>query len=406
MSMEWKEVRLGDVCSKIGSGATPSGGKEAYKGGDYHLVRSQNVLDFSFSMDGLASINDEQASKLKNVVLLEDDVLLNITGDSVARACMVPKEILPARVNQHVSILRPITDKLDNYYLLYFLQQQKSALLQLASGGATRQAITKGMLEDYNIALPPLPIQRRIAAILSSLDRKIELNNKINAQLEEMAQAIFKSWFVDFTPFKDGKFVESELGMIPEGWRVGSFLDIIDLKPGGTPKTEIPEYWNGGNIPFFSPKDVAGVFCYDTEKHITEIGLRNCNSLHYPRNTVFITCRGTVGKVTMTAVPMAMNQSNYAIIGKTGYDQYYVYYATISIVERLLKKANGAVFSAITSKDFKESIIIPDISSVSEFSAMVSPIFEKIHILGMESLRLAQLRDTLLPKLMFGEIEI
>ena len=117
--MEWKEVRLGDVCTKIGSGATPSGGKEAYKGGDYHLIRSQNVLDFAFSKDGLASINDEQANKLKNVEIIQGDVLLNITGDSVARCCIVPSEILPARVNQHVAIIRPRKEELDNNYLLY-----------------------------------------------------------------------------------------------------------------------------------------------------------------------------------------------------------------------------------------------------------------------------------------------
>lgn len=229
--MEWKEVRLGDVCSKIGSGATPSGGKEAYKGGDYHLIRSQNVLDFAFSKDGLASINDEQANKLKNVEIIQGDVLLNITGDSVARCCIVPSEILPARVNQHVAIIRPRKEELDNHYLLYYLQYYKRQLLQIASAGATRNAITKAMIENLILPCPKsLDDQRRIASILSSLDRKIELNNKINADLEEMAQAIFKNWFVDFEPFKDGKFVDSELGMIPEGWKVGTLGDITKNK--------------------------------------------------------------------------------------------------------------------------------------------------------------------------------
>lgn len=229
--MEWKEVRLGDVCSKIGSGATPSGGKEAYKGGDYHLIRSQNVLDFAFSKDGLASINDEQANKLKNVEIIQGDVLLNITGDSVARCCIVPSEILPARVNQHVAIIRPRKEELDNHYLLYYLQHYKRQLLQIASAGATRNAITKAMIENLILPCPKsLADQHRIASILSSLDRKIELNNKINADLEEMAQAIFKNWFVDFEPFKDGKFVDSELGMIPEGWKVGTLGDITKNK--------------------------------------------------------------------------------------------------------------------------------------------------------------------------------
>lgn len=180
---EWKEYKLGDLCSKIGSGATPSGGKEAYKGGDFNLVRSQNVLDFSFSFDGLAKINDEQAQKLNNVELQENDVLINITGDSVARACIVPQLVLPGRVNQHVAIMRAKADVLDYRYLLYFLQHQKKQLLILASGGATRNALTKQMLEDYPIRLPALATQQRIAKILSTLDDKIELNNAINRNL-------------------------------------------------------------------------------------------------------------------------------------------------------------------------------------------------------------------------------
>lgn len=262
--MEWKEVRLGDVCSKIGSGATPSGGKEAYKGGDYHLIRSQNVLDFAFSKDGLASINDEQANKLKNVEIIQGDVLLNITGDSVARCCIVPSEILPARVNQHVAIIRPRKEELDKHYLLYYLQHYKRQLLQIASAGATRNAITKAMIENLILPCPKsLDDQRRIASILSSLDRKIELNNKINADLEEMAQAIFKNWFVDFEPFEDGKFVNSELGMIPEGWKVSQIADIPHiLETGKRPKGGAVEK----GIPSVGAEHVKGMCAYDYSK--------------------------------------------------------------------------------------------------------------------------------------------
>lgn len=405
--MEWKEVRLGDVCSKIGSGATPSGGKEAYKGGDYHLIRSQNVLDFAFSKDGLASINDEQANKLKNVEIIQGDVLLNITGDSVARCCIVPSEILPARVNQHVAIIRPRKEELDNHYLLYYLQHYKRQLLQIASAGATRNAITKAMIENLILPCPKsLADQHRIASILSSLDRKIELNNKINADLEEMAQAIFKNWFVDFEPFKDGKFVDSELGKIPEGWKVGRLTDVIKLMPGGTPKTSEPLYWDNGTIPFFSPKDVNGVYCFATEKHITEAGLNKCSSNLYPKDTIFITCRGTVGKVCLVACDMAMNQSNYAIKAIDGYSQYYVFFLVKSVVERLIKKSNGAVFSAITSKDFDEEILIPSQNAVEDFTNVIDGFFRRIFTIGTENSRLSLLRDTLLPRLMSGELEV
>ena len=288
--MEWKEVRLGDVCTKIGSGATPSGGKEAYKGGDYHLIRSQNVLDFAFSKDGLASINDEQANKLKNVEIIQGDVLLNITGDSVARCCIVPSEILPARVNQHVAIIRPRKEELDNNYLLYYLQYYKRQLLQIASAGATRNAITKAMIENLILPCPKnLADQRRIASILSSLDRKIELNNKINADLEEMAQAIFKNWFVDFEPFKDGKFVDSELGMIPEGWKVGRLDEIADIVGGSTPSKAKPEYYTQKGIAWLTPKDLSNhpaVYTSRGEIDITEEGYNSTSTKLMPKGTI------------------------------------------------------------------------------------------------------------------------
>ena len=183
MASEWPIVKLGDICDKIGSGATPKGGKEAYCSEGISLIRSQNVLDFAFSDDGLAYINDEQARKLNNVEVQSGDVLLNITGDSVARVCIVEEGYLPARVNQHVAIVRGNAKKVISSYLLYFLQMEKPHLLQLASAGATRNALTKGMIEQLELVLPPLDVQRRTVAILDSLQQKIRTNNMINDNL-------------------------------------------------------------------------------------------------------------------------------------------------------------------------------------------------------------------------------
>lgn len=176
-------VKMIDICEKIGSGATPRGGKEAYCDEGISLVRSQNVLDFAFSRDGLAHINDEQAQKLNNVEVHEGDVLLNITGDSVARACMMDSVFLPARVNQHVAIVRGKENKVINSFILYFLQWRKGYLLQLASAGATRNALTKGMIEQLEINLPSMNEQKKIVAILDSIQQKIQLNQKINDNL-------------------------------------------------------------------------------------------------------------------------------------------------------------------------------------------------------------------------------
>ena len=169
---EWQEYKLSDVCLKIGSGATPRGGQESYLSyGEYTLIRSQNVLDFDFTLKGLAYIDEAQASKLNNVEIKERDILLNITGDSVARVCQVPSKILPARVNQHVAIIRPNRDIINNEYLKYYLLEPKvkDYLLMIASSGGTRNAITKSMLEELVIQAPNLPTQTAIAEILSSL---------------------------------------------------------------------------------------------------------------------------------------------------------------------------------------------------------------------------------------------
>jgi type I restriction enzyme S subunit len=159
----------------------------------------------------------------------------------------------------------------------------------------------------------------------------------VNHHLEQMAQAIFKSWFVDFEPHKP-------------------FTDVVQILGGGTPQTTKAEYWCG-SIPFFTPKDAIGLYALTTEKSLTETGLNNCNSQLYPVNTVFVTARGTVGKLVIAGVPMAMNQSCYALIGNNGYGQHFVYHLALNTVEHLQHKASGAVFDAIVTRDFDSEIV-------------------------------------------------
>ena len=386
--MEWKEVRLGDVCTKIGSGATPSGGKEAYKGGDYHLIRSQNVLDFAFSKDGLASINDEQANKLKNVEIIQGDVLLNITGDSVARCCIVPSEILPARVNQHVAIIRPRKEELDNNYLLYYLQYYKRQLLQIASAGATRNAITKAMIENLILPCPKnLADQRRIASILSSLDRKIELNNKINADLEEMAQAIFKNWFVDFEPFKDGKFVDSELGMIPEGWKVVKLGDFFPVKTG---KKDANTASVNGKYPFFSCSQNA--LCTDSYSF-------DCDAILVAGNGDFNVkwYSGKFDAYQRTYVLIPYNKTLLALL----------YYVVKRNLLTITSKARGSVIRFITKGNLTDfEFATPRELENNEIVDVFKSINEKIFANNKENSRLSLLRDTLLHRLMSGELEV
>ncbi|QIA43389.1 restriction endonuclease subunit S [Faecalibacterium duncaniae] len=379
-------TRLGDICEKIGSGATPHGGKEAYCLEGISFVRSQNIGDFSFSANGLAHINNEQAKKLSNVELKPNDILLNITGDSVARTCIIDSEYLPARVNQHVAIIRGKKDIVLSSYLLYFLQWKKKYLLQLASAGATRNALTKSMIEQLEIELPTIEQQRKIAGALDKIQEKIKLNQKINDNLEQQAAALFSSLY---------NRSNTEV----------RYTDLIQILGGGTPKTGETAYWNG-NIAFFTPKDVGTPYTFITEKTITEEGLSHCNSRLYPVNTVFVTARGTVGKVGLSGVPMAMNQSCYALVGKETH-QLLVYFYTLKAVDRLKHKASGAVFDAITTRDFdSEQIMKLSDDDAKAFLCVAEPMFQEILNNSIENLRLSTLRDFLLPKLMSGEIDV
>ena len=299
----------------------------------------------------------------------------------------------------------------DTHFLAYLLLTMHLGQLsaQSAQPGLSVQTLSK-----LEISLPSLEEQRRIAGILGAIDDKIENNRRINTNLELQAQALYKQWFVDFEfpdeegkPYKSsgGKMVDSELGPIPDGWSVIGYCDAIDIKGGGTPPTNNPEFWNG-SIPFFTPKDVpSDCFAIHTEKSITEAGLSNCNSKLYAKDTVFITARGTVGKVVMAGCSMAMNQTNYALIGKNELSQYFVYLLTIALVDRLLKKANGAVFNAITTRDFEgEQIVHPTNFVLGKFIDIISPLYQQVLSIAKENETLATLRDTLLPKLMNGEI--
>lgn len=409
--MEWKHYKMDELIEEISMG--PFGSdvkKEFYVDNGVPILNGSNLQGFKLKEDSFGYLTKEKADSLKKCNAHRGDIIVTHRG-TLGQIVYVPVNSKYDRyvISQSQFRFRCKADLVDVQYLVYYFHTREGQYKILANAsqvGVPALARATSTFRLIDIKLPPLDDQRRIASILSSLDRKIELNNKINADLEEMAQAIFKNWFVDFEPFKDGKFVDSELGMIPEGWKVGRLTDVIKLMPGGTPKTFEPLYWDNGTIPFFSPKDVNGVYCFATEKHITEAGLNKCSSNLYPKDTIFITCRGTVGKVCLVACDMAMNQSNYAIKAIDGYSQYYVFFLVKSVVERLIKKSNGAVFSAITSKDFDEEILIPSQKAVEDFTNVIDGFFRRIFAIGTENSRLSLLRDTLLPRLMSGELEV
>lgn len=293
--------------------------------------------------------------------------------------------------------------------------------------GAVFDSLTCREIPDFELTIPPIKDQREIVGLLGALDDRITLLRETNATLEAIAQALFKSWFVDFDPvhakqqglapegmdeataalFPDS-FEESELGLVPKGWRICSFTDTIDVIGGGTPKTSISEYWNG-SIPWFSVVDApvtADVFVIDTEKHITESGIKNSSTKLLPAGTTIISARGTVGKLALTGRDMGMNQSCYGLRGKAG-DDYFTYFSTCRIVETLKQHTHGSVFDTITRDTLSGiSIVCPIDLAVLAFERLVSSVMERIRNNLEQARTLSNLRDTLLPRLISGQLRL
>jgi type I restriction enzyme S subunit len=299
--------------------------------------------------------------------------------------------------------------KTDVRYVKYYIDIIKLSM-QNVSKGTTQDNLSVDKLLQFDFDLPPLSVQQRIASILSAYDDLIENNARRIKILEEMAQRMYKQWFVDFKfpGHEKTKFIDSPLGKIPQGWEVKTFFDIAKIMGGGTPSTTKDEYWKDGHICLFAPKDCNDTFyVLNTEKKITETGLVNCNSKLYPKDTVFITARGSVGKIIMASRDIAINQSCYALVGHKNISQYYLFFALKDNVELFKKAASGATFDAIVTDNFKfVSLAVPETKLINDFTITVSPILKNILLLQKQNTNLRLTRDLLLPKLINGEIEI
>ncbi len=269
--------------------------------------------------------------------------------------------------------------------------------------------------------------QRAIAHILGTLDDKIELNRRMNATLEAMARALFRSWFVDFEPVRakmegrdtglpkeiadlfPDRMVDSELGEVPEEWAVGVLDDAVELLNGGTPRTSVERFWNGG-IPWYTAKDAPAphdVFAVETERTITQAGVDNSATVVLPSGTTIISARGSVGRLACLGRPMAMNQTCYGIRGAGGYGDFFTYWLVRGTVEELRSRTHGTIFDTITRQTFAlVNSALPPLSIVGAFESVVLPIMERILSNLNQSVAIAALRDTLLPRLVSGELRV
>lgn len=397
--MEWKEVRLGDVCNIITGFPFP--GKKYSKEG-IRVVRGDNVTIGNLRWDTEKDKRwNEPFDKTEYYSLQANDIVIGMDGSRVGKnKARIKEEDLPLLLAQRVACVRH-NELAEQDYLYYNIFSKKFIdYVNSIHTGSAIPHISQKQIEDYKILLPNLETQRRIASILSSLDRKIELNNKINADLEEMAQAIFKNWFVDFEPFKNGKFVDSELGMIPEGWKVGTLADIAEITMGQSPAGNSLNENREGMIFYQGSSDFG--FRFPSIRVFTTEPKRLAVA-----NSVLFSVRAPVGDINVAKEECCIGRGVASIKSKYGHDSYLFY--TMKSLHKLFDSfdGEGTVFGSINKKTLSAiQILLPSDGIVEQFNNIASSFDDRIRSLSDENSRLSLLRDTLLPRLMSGEIEV
>ena len=401
--MEWKEVTLGEVSSKIGDGlhGTPKYDEE----GSYYFINGNNLNCGQIIIkDDTKRVGIDEFVKNQKE-LNEQTILVSINGTIGNVAKYNNEPCILGKSACYINVIKEV-DKEFIYYVLTSPNFKRNITNEAT--GTTIKNVSLKQMREYKFNIPcNLEDQRRIASILSSLDRKIELNNKINANLEEMAQALFKNWFVDFEPFKDGKFVDSELGMIPEGWRVGTLGDFCKCLLGGTPSRSKEEYWNG-DVNWINSGEINKFRILEASEKITELGLAKSATKLLPKKTTVLAITGaTLGQVSLLEIDTCANQSVIGVLENAEVPYEYIYPFIKDRIEMLIQHQTGGAQQHI-NKDNVESLIflLPAKNVLEDYISLVSPMYKRIESQCFENLYLSLLRDTLLPRLMSGELEI
>ncbi|GHU66485.1 type I restriction endonuclease subunit S [Spirochaetia bacterium] len=387
MKNDWRKVRLGDIID-----FNPK--ENLSKGTFAKKVSMEHLYPYTKQISGYEISSFSGGSKFRN----GDTIMARITpcleNGKTAQVNVLETGEIGFGSTEFV-VLREMKNISDNNFIYYLTISPALRDIAIKSmiGTSGRQRVQQDVIENLNIFLPPFSIQQSIASILSCLDDKIELNRKINDYLEQMAQAVFKSWFVDFEPFSDGEFVDSELGKIPRGWRVGTLGEVAKMSAGGDkPKLFSKTQVEGCTIPIYSNGiDDEGLFGYtDIPKIFSE--------------SVTVSARGTIGYTYLRLhpyVPIVRLVSLEPIPEIVSSKYLYLWLLNSHIT------GTGTTQQQLTVPDFnKQSILLPSYTIMEKFTNIVTPLFAQIEANKTENLKVAAIRDTLLPKLMSGEIEV
>lgn len=428
MSSKGHKVKLGDIVD-IFTGYPFKSAEYSENPDDIKLIRGDNIAQGTLRWDGVKRWPVDKAEGLENFLLKENDVLLAMDRPWIPaglKFARVYSSDLPCLLVQRVACLRAKSGQDQNFIYSLLSTPAFSEYIQNVTTGTAVPHISVKQIKEFELEKLSLETEKEVGFIHEIFESRIKLLRETNATLEAIAQALFKSWFVDFDPVHanagtqapsqppeiqalfPATFTDSPQGPIPEGWDALPFTETINVIGGGTPKTSIAEYW-GGDIPWFSVVDApaeSDVFVIDTEKHITELGLNNSSTKLLPSGTTIISARGTVGRLALVGRDMAMNQSCYGLRGKYG-DDYFTFFTTYRLVEALKQRSHGSVFDTITRDTLAGvSVVYPDKTVVSAFEDSVGSVMEKIKNNLQQAQTLATTRDTLLPRLISGQLRL
>lgn len=409
---EWREVKIEDTC-RIRRGASPRPIQNFIRNSGIPWVKIADAT----------SLNSRYIEKTKEFITPEGKNKSRFIekGTLILSNSATPGLPKIMGINACVHDGWLIIDEfknIDKVFLYYTFILERDKLLNLSNGSVFRNLKTD-IVKSYKIKIPPLDEQKAIANILSTLDEKIEVNNQINQTLENMAQELFKRWFVDFefpnedgAPYQSsgGEMIESELGLIPKRWRVGGFEDLGKIISGGTPSKSNEEYFTKSGIAWITPKDLSNnrnKFVKNGATDITEMGLKNSSTKLMPKGSVLYSSRAPIGYIAIADNEVSTNQGFKSIVPHENISSEFVFQMLKNNTDKIIGQASGSTFKEISGKGMKSiKIIIPEYNVLDAYSKLVSPFLKMIRNNENSTLKLKNLRDTLLPKLMSGEIRV
>lgn len=402
--MSWAEISIGDI-GRVVTGDTPPKKNQALYGDAYPFIKPTDMtVGQRVTTDYEDGYSQEGYEKYRKKLIPAGSTAVVTIGSIGQKLTWLHTDCF---VNQAVNAVIPDTERFNKLYVYYLLKHNLGLVKQADTGASSgRENVSKSNFSALRVwACLDKDQQARIAEVLDGLDSLLEVNQRRIQLLEDSARRLYREWFVhlrypghELVTVKDG---------VPQGWKSGAAYDFVTIQSGGTPKTGMAHYWEG-EFPFFTPKDSPDSFYVtETEKTLTEAGVASCNSRLFPKETIFITARGTVGKLALAQKPMAMNQSCYAVVPKQNLDNLFLFLSLKNAVEYVKQVATGGVFNAIVIETFKViPFVQPTAGLTEDFGKAVRPLFDQIETLILQNSELMKSRDLLLPKLMSGQLDV